>query len=107
MPGVASAAATCAAAEPSGRSMSMLFNPVAAAEATPGIADATVLDRYLPLLTDQPIGTGLTLYDITTHETKLIAVNADNVRSAGSVLWWSTTSEDGVEWHAIDLTTLA
>jgi hypothetical protein len=80
---------------------------VAAAEATPGIADATVLDRYLPLLTDQPIGTGLTLYDITTHETKLIAVNADNVRSAGSVLWWSTTSEDGVEWHAIDLTTLA
>jgi hypothetical protein len=79
---------------------------VAGAEATPAIADATVLDRYIPLLTDQPVGTGLSLYDLTTADTKLIAVNADNVRSAGSVLWWSTTSEDGVEWHAIDLSTL-
>jgi hypothetical protein len=80
---------------------------VAGAEATPAIPDATVLDRYVPLITDQPVGTGLSLFDLTTGDTKLIAVNADNIRSAGSMLWWSTTSEDGVEWHAIDLSTLA
>jgi hypothetical protein len=76
-------------------------------EATPAIADAVLLDRYLPLITDQESGTGLSLYDVTTAQTSLIARNVDNVRANDSLLWWSTTDDGGLTWHALDLRTLS
>ena len=76
-------------------------------EATPAIADAVLLDRYLPLITDQESGTGLSLYDVTTEQTSLIALNVDNVRAYDGVLWWSTTDDGGMIWHALDLRTLS
>ena len=75
-------------------------------EATPAIVDAVLLDRYLPLITDQESGTGLSLYDVTTAQTSLIALNVDNVRGHDGVMWWSTTSDGGLTWHALDLRTL-
>jgi hypothetical protein len=75
-------------------------------EATPAIPDAVLLDRYLPLITDQESGTGLSLYDVTTGQTSLIALNIDNVRAYGGVLWWSTTDVTGLTWHALDLHSL-
>lgn len=75
-------------------------------EATPAIPDAVVLDRYLPLITDQASGTGLSLYDVTTGQTSLIALNVDNVRAYDGVMWWSTADDAGLTWHALDLRTL-
>jgi hypothetical protein len=80
---------------------------VAGPSATPAITDAVVLDRYVPLIVDRTSGTGLSLFDVTTGQSTLIAVNVDNVRAWGGLLWWSTTSENGVEWHALDVHTLS
>ncbi len=80
---------------------------VAGAEATPAIVDVAMLDRYIPLITDRNDGTGLSLYDITSGRTDLVAIDIDNVHASGGILWWTTGDGDDVEWHAIDVRTLA
>jgi hypothetical protein len=78
-------------------------------EATPTIADVAVLDRFVPLATDrgdgQP-GVGLSLYDIETGRTDLVAVDAANIQARNGLLWWSTGTGAELRWHAVDLRTL-
>jgi hypothetical protein len=82
---------------------------IAGSEATPTIADVAVLDRFIPLATDrgdgQP-GVGLSLYDITTGRTDLVAVDAASIQARNGMLWWSTGTGVDLRWHAVDLRTL-
>ena len=82
---------------------------IAGKEATPTIADVAVLDRFVPLATDrgdgQP-GVGLSLYDIETGRTDLVAVDAANIQARDGILWWSTGTGAELRWHAVDLRTL-
>lgn len=85
---------------------------IAGAEATPTLVDVTLLDRYVPLRTDRGetaelSGVGLSVYDIATGETDLLATDVDNVAGSGAMLWWSVGTGAALTWHAIDLRTLA
>jgi hypothetical protein len=82
---------------------------MAGSEATPTIADVAVLDRFVPLATDRAdggAGVGLSLYDIDSGRTDLVALDAANIQARNGVLWWSTGAEEELEWHAVDLRTL-
>jgi hypothetical protein len=81
---------------------------IAGSEATPTITDVAILDRYVPLKTDRTGGgpvseVGLSLYDITTDRTDLVATGVANVQARAGILWWSTGLGDDLTWHAIDL----
>ena len=73
--------------------------------------DVALLDRYVPLKTDRGQnselrGVGLSLYDITTGRTDLVATDVGNVR--GQRARWCggrPTAGDALTWHAIDLRT--
>jgi hypothetical protein len=82
---------------------------IAGQEATPTIADVAVLDRWIPLATDRgdgQAGVGLSLYDIETGKTDLVAVDAGNIQARNGMLWWSTGTDAELVWHAVDLRTL-
>jgi hypothetical protein len=77
---------------------------IAGPEATPTIDQAALLDRFVPLKTDVPGGgAGLSLYDIDTGRTSLVAIGVANVAGAAGLLWWSTGSGTSVAWSALDL----
>lgn len=79
---------------------------LAGSAATPAIADATLLDRYVPLAVDGSDGTDLTLYDVVAGRDTLIATGVDDVQGSGSLLWWSTGVGDALRWCAVDVRTL-
>ncbi len=79
---------------------------VADSKVTPVIGAATLLGRYLPLAIDRADGVGLTLYDLTTGTSQLIAPRAGNVAGRGGILWWSTGVGSELTWHALDLSRL-
>jgi hypothetical protein len=82
---------------------------IAGNEATPTIADVAVLDRFVPLATDRgdgQAGVGLSLYDIESGKTDLVAVDAGNIQARNGMLWWSTGADQDLVWHAVDLRTL-
>jgi hypothetical protein len=82
---------------------------IAGGEATPTIVDVSVLDRFVPLATDRgdgQAGVGLSLYDIESGRTDLVAVDAANIQARNGMLWWSTGSGPELVWHAVDLRTL-
>jgi hypothetical protein len=87
--------------------------PLAGTEATPTLVDVALLDRFVPLATDRGAGAGLSLFDITTGQTELIAADASSVRGSGAMLWWSGpadgSDDPGAEptWRALDLRSLA
>ncbi len=77
---------------------------VAGSEATPTVADPTLLDRYVPLATDRGDGgVGLSLHDLETRKTELVTAQAANVQGRNGVLWWSTGAGITLTWHAVDL----
>jgi hypothetical protein len=82
---------------------------IAGNEATPTVADVSVLDRFVPLATDRgdgQAGVGLSLYDLESGRTDLVAVDAANIQARNGMLWWSTGSGPDLVWHAVDLRTL-
>lgn len=85
---------------------------IAGAEATPTIADPALLDRFVPLKTDRgdgesTVGADLSIYDIQSGRTDLVATDVGTVQGRGGVLWWSTGTDADLTWHAIDLRALA
>ncbi len=81
---------------------------IAGSEATPTIVDVALLDRWVPLKTDRSDGgaadgAGLSLYDVNTGRTDLVATAVANVQARAGMLWWSTGPDDELMWHAIDL----
>jgi len=79
---------------------------IAGPEATPTIGEPVLLGRFVPLATERPDGLGLSLYDLTTGETELLAPRAGNVGGHGGILWWSTGVGTELTWHALDLSRL-
>jgi len=85
---------------------------IAGNEATPTVVDVALLDRFVPLKTDRgdeasADGAGLSLYDITSGKTDLVATGVANVQARYGVLWWSTGTGDELMWFAIDLRALS
>lgn len=79
---------------------------IAGSEATPTIGDAALLDRYVPLAVDRSGGVGLSIVDLSTGKTHLVAPRATNVTGRGSIVWWSTGTGPDLTWHALDLARL-
>jgi hypothetical protein len=80
---------------------------IAGGEATPTIVDVMLLDRWVPLATDSgSSNTGLAVYDVTTGQATLVAIDASDVRAAGGLLWWSTGVAPDLTWHVLDVRTL-
>lgn len=81
---------------------------IAGGEATPTIVDVMLLDRWVPLATDSGSSNiGLAVYDVTTGQATLVAVDASDVRAAGGLLWWSTGVAPDLTWHVLDVRTLS
>jgi hypothetical protein len=80
---------------------------IAGPEGTPTGGDVTLLGRYVPLAIDRADGVGLSVYDLTTGQTQVVAQRAANVGGRGGVLWWSTGVGPETTWHALDLSGLA
>jgi hypothetical protein len=80
---------------------------VAGNEATPITTEVALIDRWVPLKTDAGggQGTGLSLHDLTTGRTELVATDVANAQGRGAMLWWSDA--DTTTWYALDLRTLA
>ena len=81
---------------------------IAGPEATPAVDQVALLDRFVPLKTDVPgAGVGLSLYDIDSGKTALVAIGVSNVRAAAAALWWSTGSGSSTVWSALDLSAVS
>ncbi|MBX6748450.1 MAG: hypothetical protein IRY85_02070 [Micromonosporaceae bacterium] len=79
---------------------------IAGPEATPTIGDVALLDRYVPLSVDRSAGVGLSIVDLTTGKTQLVAARATNVAGRGGIVWWSTGAGPELIWHSLDLARL-
>jgi hypothetical protein len=83
---------------------------IAGNEATPTIAEVALLDRFVPLKIDAgsaPGAADLSLVDVASGRTDLVATGVANVQGRDGVLWWSTGAGADLVWHAIDLRTLS
>lgn len=80
---------------------------IAGNEATPITTEVALIDRWVALKTDAGggRGTGLSLVDLTTGKTELVATDVANAQGRGAMLWWSDA--DTTTWYALDLRTLA
>jgi hypothetical protein len=79
---------------------------IAESEATPTIGEPALVDRYVPLAVDRADGVGLSVVDLTTGQTHLVAPRATNIAGRGTVVWWSTGAGPELTWHALDLARL-
>ncbi|THV41234.1 hypothetical protein [Glycomyces buryatensis] len=73
-------------------------------------ADAGLIDRFEPLQESNATtgdGTKVTLFDLDTGETYLVASAAGQTGAVERHLWWSTGTEELLVWHVLDLTDLA
>jgi hypothetical protein len=81
---------------------------IAGSESTPAIDQVALLDRFVALKTDVTgAEDGLSLYDIDSGKTSLVAIGVANVRAAAAALWWSTGSGGSTVWSALDLSAVA
>nr|WP_221380968.1 hypothetical protein [Actinoplanes polyasparticus] len=85
---------------------------IAGGAAQSAITDVAVLDRFEILSepgpdTDLTGAAALVVYDITTGRTVDVAPDADGAFARGGMLWWSTTTGDEeITWHTLDLRTV-
>ncbi|MFF5076664.1 hypothetical protein ACFY36_06410 [Actinoplanes sp. NPDC000266] len=85
---------------------------IAGGAAQSAITDVAVLDRFEILAeptgeTDLTGVAALVVYDVATGRTIDVAPNADGAFSRGGMLWWSTsTANDEITWHSLDLRTV-
>ena len=68
--------------------------------------DAGMTGPYQSVIgVDKVSGGGLSVYDLRTGRTELVASGVANVQGYGGMLWWSSGSGDELFWHALDLRT--
>lgn len=72
-------------------------------------SDVGLLDRFEPL--EESVGTvgdarRVTLFDLADSQTYLVSPAAGETGADARRLWWSTGSEELLEWHVLDLTDL-
>ncbi|MDY7083885.1 MAG: hypothetical protein SYR96_02140 [Actinomycetota bacterium] len=85
---------------------------IAGGAAQAAVTDVAVLDRFEILAEPGPDteltgAAALVVHDIVTGRTVDIAANADGAFTRGGMLWWSTTTGDEeITWHSLDLRTV-
>jgi hypothetical protein len=85
---------------------------LAAGNTTSAVLDVALLDRF-EVLTQSvdgdgpgPVSLTLILFDLSNNRAVPLARGVATVHARGPVVWWSTGSEEAVEWFALDLRTL-
>jgi hypothetical protein len=78
---------------------------VAGSQATSSTSDVAILDRFEVLTENSSMR--LSLYDVKTKRTVVIADTAGSVFVRGGVLAWSTGDHETLTWHALDLRKLS
>jgi hypothetical protein len=85
---------------------------IAGGNASAVVSDVALLDRYEVITIDGPTpsavgapsgGQLLTVYDLSTGRSTLVAAGVAQVGAHGAMLWWSTGSATAPTWSAIDL----
>jgi hypothetical protein len=79
---------------------------LAGADATPAAVDAALLDRYVPLAIDNGDTTALSVYDLTSAKSAIVAPDVAGAQARGTLLWWSVGDGANLTWRALDLQTL-
>lgn len=82
---------------------------MAAGTVSSAVLDVALVDRFEVLAQTTSTGTGLLkliLFDVSTGRSAALANAVATVQARGSTLWWSTGSDEAVEWFALDLGTL-
>jgi hypothetical protein len=82
---------------------------IATGFASPVSADVGLVDRFEPL--EESTATSgdrwrLTLADLETGGSYLVASQSGGAGASGRYLWWSTGSDELLTWHVLDLTDL-
>lgn len=73
--------------------------------------DVAVLDRFELFFESRPgadrtTTSALLVHDITTERTVEVSPAVDGAFSRAGMLWWSTSEDDAVVWHTLDLRTV-
>jgi hypothetical protein len=83
---------------------------MAAGAISSAVLDVALVDRFEVLAQAYTGGTGalkLMLFDVPSGRSAVLADGVATVQARGSIVWWSTGSDDAVEWFALDLRPLA
>ena len=83
---------------------------MAAGTISSAVLDVALVDRFEVLAQTTSTGTGvlkLMLFDVTSGRSAVLASGVATVQARGSVVWWSTGTEEAVEWFALDLRPLS
>ncbi|WP_203988215.1 hypothetical protein [Virgisporangium aurantiacum] len=79
---------------------------MAAGTISSAVLDVALIDRFEVLAQTTSSGTGtlkLMLFDVSTGRSAVLATAVATVQARGSTVWWSTGSDEAVEWFALDL----
>ena len=79
---------------------------MAAGTVSSAVLDVALVDRFEVLAQATSTGTGmlkLMLFDVSTGRSAVLANAVATVQARGSTVWWSTGSDEAVEWFALDL----
>ena len=79
---------------------------MAAGTISSAILDVALVDRFEVLAQTTNSGAGtlkLMLFDVPSARSAVLATGAATVQARGPIVWWSTGSDDAVEWFALDL----
>jgi hypothetical protein len=79
---------------------------MAAGTISSAVLDVALADRFEVLAQTTSTGTAvlkLMLFDVTSGRSAVLANGAATVQARGSTVWWSTGSDEAVEWFALDL----
>lgn len=82
---------------------------MAAGSVSSAVLDVALIDRFEVLAQATPTGTGvlkLLLFDVPAGRSAVLAAGVATVQARGPIVWWSTGSDEAVEWYALDLRTL-
>jgi hypothetical protein len=84
---------------------------MAAGSTSAAVLDVALLDRFEVLSqtvgSDGPSTLTVILYDVPANRSSVLATGVATVQARGPVVWWSTGTDEAVEWFALDLRTLA
>ena len=82
---------------------------MAAGTISSAVLDVALVDRFEVLAQTYTSGgtLKLMLFDVSSARSAVLATGAATVQARGPVVWWSTGTDDTVEWFALDLRPLA
>lgn len=81
---------------------------MAAGTISSAVLDVALVDRFEVLAQTASSGVlKLLLFDVPSARSAVLATGAATVQGRGPIVWWSTGSDEAVEWYALDLRRLS